>query len=130
MSLNVQQMFNASAAGIAYFEALGPDSQGNKTNKITMLATSQTLFYSVVQAGNEIFMGSQSLDLPNMAFWQMRETQGKVYFEISPDGQSWQELGNTTSPAFLNDVKINIGAGSNNTGSDPGEVHFDNLNIY
>lgn len=130
MSINVKQMLNSSAAGIAYFEAIGPDSQGNKTNKITMLATSQNLYYSVIQDGNEIFMGNDSLDMPSMAYWQMRETQGTLYFETSPDGLSWQERDNTPAPPFLNSVTINIGAGSNNTGSNPGAAHFDNVNIY
>lgn len=61
-------------------------------------------------------------------WWRLRESQGTLYFETSPDGLSWVVRGSGTSPISLNALQIRIGAGTHQLVGSPGEAHFDCYN--
>lgn len=65
-------------------------------------------------------------------YWQIREDQGTVHCEVSPDGSSWSSAGSFSLASALlgppSAVSVSIYAGTPSNVAMPGEFHFDNLN--
>jgi hypothetical protein len=59
---------------------------------------------------------------------RMRERSGKLFYEYSSNGSDFIVFAQTTSPTFLNDVTLNIGAGTYAAVASPGFAAFDNFN--
>ena len=64
---------------------------------------------------------------------RLREDAGTIYFGTSPDGVdgSWTEQHQEPNPfVFINRAVVSLGAGSSDgTSTNPGEAHFDNVNL-
>lgn len=61
-------------------------------------------------------------------WWQIRESDGTIHFETSPDGQAFRELGSLPVDALPVELAtVLFGARTDGTETAPGEVHFDNL---
>jgi hypothetical protein len=57
-------------------------------------------------------------------WWRLRESQGTLYFETSPDGLAWVVRGSGASPIPLDALQIRFGAGTYQLVGAPGEAHF------
>ncbi len=63
------------------------------------------------------------------AWWQMRESDGTLFFETSPDGSAWATLRQVPDLFDLDDVVIGIGAGTYEQVTNPGEARFHCYNV-
>ena len=62
-------------------------------------------------------------------FWRIREANGTIYFETSPDTSSWATQGSTASTLPLSNVRFNVSAYNDGTDPNPGVALIDNLNL-
>ncbi len=62
-------------------------------------------------------------------YWRIRESGGRLYFETSPDGQTWNPLGDVANPWPMTAVYIGIQAGTWDPVADPGTATVDNFNL-
>lgn len=60
---------------------------------------------------------------------RLREELGRIYWEISRDGEVWGILAGTPDPAALKRVTIRFESGLRESVSSPGVAIFDNLNV-
>lgn len=60
---------------------------------------------------------------------QIRETNGFIYWETSPDQLQWTTHGSIATPFDVSFVKVRLRAGTWKSVSGPGVASFDNLNI-
>jgi len=72
-------------------------------------------------------LGSAPYDPALHAWWQLRESVGTVFGEVSVDGATWVILGSGPSPAFNNPRAI-LSAGTGASTATPGAAQFDNFN--
>jgi hypothetical protein len=68
-------------------------------------------------------------DPSNDLWWRISEAGGELFFSTSPDGASWNERGHGAVPMSFDDIFVRIGAGNDESISDPGEARFDCYNI-
>ncbi len=64
-----------------------------------------------------------------MRWWQIREAGAQVHYEVSSDGMSWTTVASTPTPAFVNDVQVQLQAISTATNGSSGNAHYDNFNV-
>jgi hypothetical protein len=63
------------------------------------------------------------------AWWRIREDDGLVYLETSPDKQSWTAHLQARTPPFVGAIRANLGSSSYwDSTMDPGEARFDDFN--
>jgi hypothetical protein len=78
--------------------------------------------------------GSGEIDIPLPydpvadVWWRLREAEGTLYFETSPDGVDFVVRGSGVSPIPLDALEIRIGAGTHLPLATPGEARFDCYN--
>lgn len=60
---------------------------------------------------------------------QIRETNGTIYWETSPDQVQWTTHNSITTPFDVSFIKVRLRAGTWQSVSNPGIASFDNLNI-
>jgi hypothetical protein len=61
-------------------------------------------------------------------WWQLRAQAGTLYFEVSSDGITWMPFASTPTPAYFNDVYLELATGTYQMESMTlGESRFDNL---
>lgn len=61
-------------------------------------------------------------------WWRLRESEGTLYFETSPDGVDFVVRGSGPPPIPLDAVRIRFGAGTHQPLATPGEARFDCYN--
>jgi hypothetical protein len=70
---------------------------------------------------------------PSQPLWlQLREEGGTLHFESSPDGVvgNWAEQVQEAPPSFINYAYVGLSASDwSGTSTNPGEAHFDNVNL-
>lgn len=62
-------------------------------------------------------------------FWRVRATDTLLFFETSEDGEVWEERVSGPHPFPLDNIVIQFGAGMWQTVGNPGQAHFDCLNL-
>jgi hypothetical protein len=62
-------------------------------------------------------------------WWRLREAEGRLYFETSPDGKDFIDLGSIPDPAPLESVRVRFGAGAYQALPNPGTARFDCYNV-
>lgn len=62
-------------------------------------------------------------------WWRLRETDGRLYFETSADGVTWNMRGSEPDPVSLDKVRIAIGAGVYKPVAMPGQARFRCYNL-
>jgi hypothetical protein len=62
-------------------------------------------------------------------WWRLGEREGTLTFETSPDGSTWKIKGSIEIPFRLDEVQIEIGAGTYQPNIPPGQAHFDCYNV-
>jgi len=91
--------------------------------------------YGMLQS--RMFVGSTQTEFDETTYdpsehkWlRLREADSTLYFETSPDAQSWTEQYQTTAPAYVTYATIRFAAGTFGVASvDPGRAEFDNLDM-
>lgn len=73
-------------------------------------------------------VGSGTYDPIAHRWWQIREQDGSVYFETSPDGSGWNVFAEAPAPPYLATVRPQITAGTWEAVVGPGALHVDNFN--
>jgi hypothetical protein len=104
-------------------------------NELRIVAAHDASNLSGVELAFEIVEGTSTdtTSKPYVAtqhrFWQLRFASGQVYFETSPDGQTWTAQRTIPRPAWLGQVKVELGAGMWTSATVGTAVaHFDNFN--
>jgi hypothetical protein len=62
------------------------------------------------------------------AHWRIREGEGTVFWETSPDGATWQTHAEREAGAFVGAVRLTFGADSLGALAAPTQARFDDLN--
>lgn len=82
--------------------------------------------------GNQSVPGTTAYDAAAARYWQIRESQGTIYCEISPDGATWTAAGSfdvaQSELASPTGVRVEISASTPSGASAPGVFEFTNLN--
>lgn len=64
-----------------------------------------------------------------MRWMRLRESQGTVYWECSPDRANWTVLRSAPTPFSMQSVSTRFSVGSWQTVANPGVAKFDNINL-
>lgn len=84
------------------------------------------------RGGNESLPAKITYDPIAHRYWQIREDQGTIHCETSPDGSSWSEFGAyDLGPSLLGApaaIRVQLYAATPDQVAMPGAIHFDNLN--
>jgi len=106
------------------------------SNELRFVAAHEPGNLSGVELAFEVVEGtstdstSKPYDAAKHRFWQLRFASGQVYFETSPDGQTWTSQRTIPRPAWLGQVKVELGAGMWKSATFGTAVaHFDNFNL-
>jgi hypothetical protein len=82
------------------------------------------------QIGNGTFYADAGpYDPVNDVWWRLRERDGELFFETSPDGQTWSIRVQAADPMPFDDVEIAIGAGTWQFVASPGRARFHCYNV-
>jgi hypothetical protein len=117
-----------------------PQISSPGTNTVLLLATSQTASNGPSiesEVGRLEFRkraGGAIMDLADVTYnavehrwWQIRDSNGRTYWELSRDGVSWT-IGYEEPSAANTTAFITLVAGTNSAIASPGSAVFDNLN--
>lgn len=69
-----------------------------------------------------------SFDPARDRWWRLREQDGTVYLETSPDAGSWTPGADLATPDWMNDTHVSLSAGVWEDYAEPGAFAVDNLN--
>jgi len=84
--------------------------------------------YQVV-AGTYTRLARVPYDPARHRWLRLREADGVLYWETSPDGQTWEVLASKAPPIALTAVTLGYGAGTWDRVPAPGVAIFDNFNV-
>lgn len=88
-----------------------------------------TLLSELAKDGVATTVNLASYD-PALHRWlRLREASGTLYYETSPDGDTWTTLFGHADPFDLSSVYLQLGAASYQTTMTPGMAIFDNFNV-
>jgi hypothetical protein len=106
--------------------------QGLGTNTFLLLLENGTLALDANIGGSYTTVASIAWDAPNMQYWRIRESNGSLIGEVSPDASTWTQVGSWRylgSPITVTDMQVNLGASTWTAVASPGTAIVDNLNI-
>lgn len=61
-------------------------------------------------------------------WWRLREEEGEIHWDVSPDGEAWDTLASREDPFPLDDLNIYVHGDANGTVSEPGFARLDAFN--
>jgi hypothetical protein len=85
---------------------------------VSVILEANSLQWSL--ASNQYFPYDATAD----RWWRLRENDGELYFETSPDGATFATLSSGSDPASLDDIHPDIGAGTYKNIVNPGSAAF------
>ena len=115
------------------------NSAGSETYLYLRTAAGDRIYYKVqdglfyaskvpVGATSSTHLGEEPYDPARHRWLRIREGQGILYFEYSPDGCDWTLLVSVPTPFSVSSVRIEFAAGTFHAVPAPGLVAFDNFN--
>jgi hypothetical protein len=113
----------SSSACYTYLALASPDR-----NALNIGESGGNITASHVIGGTTTTLASIPYNGATHAWWQIREANGHVFYETSPDGVNWTMLAMETDPFALAPLSIAVGAGTSTSTSNPGQAHFNNVN--
>jgi hypothetical protein len=78
---------------------------------------------------DDVAFASAPFDPSAQSWWRIRELDGVVIWETSPDGRAWARFAERAAPAFVAGVRPNIGGGTQRVVALPGRCAFDNFGL-
>jgi hypothetical protein len=137
VTIQVTEMLHSAADATAFFRV-----QRDASHWLDLAVTQGWLRAEKMVAGETIVLaevGYDPLDRlrwreegardpPPHGWWRLREADGVVSWETSPDGMVWQTHHAEPVPFSLTEVDISFGA-TNLADEDVGRVRFDNYNL-
>jgi hypothetical protein len=124
VQLEVVQTLRAVPGGFVFLEA-GPDDN----NRVIFQAGEHRLRCIQAVAGTFTTLLTLSYDPFLHRWWRLRDSQGKVYWETSPDGVHWAVLFFADRPVDLFNVELGFGTGLPQAAASPGVAVFDSFNV-
>jgi hypothetical protein len=112
--------YDTTKDGAVVFEVEAAD---NPDARFELQGTELRLDYAY--AGDRHRLATLAYDPAVHRFWQVRETEGSLYWETSPDGETWEIQASTSSLPFSDLARVKLLAF---LPPDAGPVFFDNLN--
>lgn len=107
--------------------------QANSNNYVQMSVGPTGQFRGFVSVNKEVFLTDENFptyDPVAHAFWRIRDTEGKTFFfDVSPDGSTWTELGSVGYAWDAHIVSVMLFAGATQeeeTG--PFDAYFSSIN--
>ncbi|TAH34084.1 hypothetical protein EYC59_03750 [Candidatus Saccharibacteria bacterium] len=101
----------------------------NTNNSITMLlGGSNNLIFRLKTAGSTNDTSVTRNDT-TMRWWRIRESGGLVFYETSPDGNTWTMRRATAVSFSITTLQVKLTAGTWQNVASPGTAVFDNLNV-
>lgn len=102
-------------------------AEPNESNKIVIGVTGNSLHlrHRVDDVNSDVFI---PYDAAAMRWWQIREADGTVYLETSPDGLTWTTRRSFAKAFSLTSLEVILQAGTWQTVPNAGIARFDNLN--
>jgi hypothetical protein len=82
-----------------------------------------------LQKGTATTIGSAPYVPADHHFWQLRRQGNEMVAEVSPDGQTWAEIGRTSTANLDGDFQVRISMGTENQVAEAGTMLADNLNL-
>jgi len=73
--------------------------------------------------------GGSTMYAPETQWWRIREDDGNIHFETSPDASTWATHLTWPTPRWASAVWMEIGAGTTGYVEAPGEARFDDFNL-
>ena len=124
IAVELVQAPNTAAAVYVLFTA---KQDGAKLNRLQIFAAAGTIVFRkmVDSVATDVML---TFDPLQHRWWRIREVSGTTYFDTS-DGFTWTQRASTPTPAFANQVNIELGGGTVTMISNPGVIKFDNFNI-
>jgi hypothetical protein len=118
---------NASANSEMYLELYKDGSNG-----IKFVLRGGRLHFQTEIAGVTSDVSSAPYVASAHRFWQLRESNHVVYWDVSPTGApgTFTPLENTPDPFDLTQLFVELSAGDSSADASPGAPEFDNLNVY
>lgn len=124
VQLEVVQTLRAVPGGFVFLEA-GP----NGNNRLLFQAGEGKLRCLQAVAATFTTLLSIPYDPLLHRWWRLRDYQGKIYWETSPDGVQWTIQFSKDRPIALVNVEIGFGTGLNQAVPSPGLAIFDSFNV-
>jgi hypothetical protein len=112
--------YDTTKDGTVVFEV---ESADNPDARFELTGTELALDYAY--AGDRHRVSKLVYDPAAHRFWQVRETEGTLYWETSPDGETWEIQASTSSLPFADLARVKLLAF---LPPNAGPVFFDNLN--
>jgi hypothetical protein len=88
-----------------------------------------TVYAYQVVAGTYTPLGRVPYDRARHRWLRLREADGVLYWETSPDGYTWEVLASKAPPIPITAVTLGLGAGTWDRVAAPGVAVFDNFNV-
>lgn len=105
------------------------DKDGAGTDILEMLFEDGSLYFRHWIAGSPTNLASVTFNITTHKWWRIRNFQGQILWETSPDGVTWTVQYREDNPFVITNVYLQIAAGTYNNQASPGAVHYDNFNI-
>jgi hypothetical protein len=100
----------------------------NNANSAEIVFENGELVATLNLAGNFMTIGNVAYDPVAHRWWQIRESQGTLYFEASSDGITYTAIAAVPTPSFVSAVGISLTVGTYQNETATGTARFDNLN--
>jgi hypothetical protein len=101
---------------------------GNGNNFIELGKANNNLVFEGRDMMVAIGGDSAAYNATNHRWWQLRESGGTLFAEVSTNGQSWNVFASISTPSFIPSGDVRLVAGTPIAEATPGQAHFDNVN--
>lgn len=127
-SIAVLKVTSVAGAGATHTDCVFRVRQ-NSTNYVTIFYEAGTLFFSKVVATVQTNIASVSYNATTHLWWRIREANGIVFWDTSPDGISWTNQTSQADPVTLSSVDVLIGGLCFGIDTSPSNYTFSNFNV-
>jgi len=123
--VEVARMVDTASHAQALLQIIRTDGVSGENAGFEQQNGTLTMF---THAGGREVKASVPYDALAHRFWQLRERDGTLLFETSPDGHAWTERGRLAAPFDVSLVRVELSAGVFQGEASPGMAEFDGLN--
>jgi hypothetical protein len=118
-----------TSAGTIAFLKLNDGGRSNYLWTYVSIGIPNRLVFGYRKDGIEAQEVETMLDASEQRYWRIAEKNGEIVWQTAPDGEAWVTARQEPSPFPIDQVRINLGAGSETTIATATEARFDDLNL-